>query len=162
MHSRHIKFVLAGVLLTTGVLVLGVITLGDPKVSMIHFTPDQLLRADAAEYEGRGIQVDGYVAEGTERFDPSVPELRFQVRDLAETAYIDVVYRAGLKPDSFIEGQGVVVDGRYDRATGTIEAARLVTKCPSKYEVSPDDMRAMAMPTTDATASSETIPGGSR
>ena len=157
MHARHVKFVLAGGLLTAGVLVLGVITLGDPTISMIHFTPDQLLRADPAEYQDRGIQVDGYVAEGTEHFDPSVPELRFQVRDLAETAFIDVVYRAGLKPDSFQEGQGVVVDGRYDPKTGTIEAARLVTKCPSKYEVSPDDMRAMATPTTSASA-----PGGPR
>ena len=62
---------------------------------------------------------------------------------------IDVVYRAGLKPDSFEEGQGVVVDGRYNASTGTIHASKLVTKCPSKYEVAPDGPEGL---TTDLAA----------
>ena len=157
MHARHVKFIVAGALLTAGVLVLGIVTLGDPTISMVHFTPDELLRADPAELDGRGVQVDGYVAEGSERLDASVPELRFQVRDTNKQAYIDVVYSAGLKPDSFAEGQGVVVDGQYDSEARLIRASKLVTKCPSKYEVDPEGLEAVDTGPQSADASSAAV-----
>jgi cytochrome c-type biogenesis protein CcmE len=142
MQRRRLKFVIVGLLLTSGAIAFAVATLYKPGVSLTHFTPDQIAKADPTDIAGRGVQVDGFVAEGTERFDPNVPELRFQVRDVNGTAFVDVVYRAGLKPDTFQEGQGVVVDGRYDPATRTIHASKLMTKCPSKYEASAASLKA--------------------
>ncbi|MDE0020877.1 MAG: cytochrome c maturation protein CcmE [Candidatus Poribacteria bacterium] len=132
MERKWIKFVLAGTLLTAAAVVLSVVAFNSPGANLIRFTPDQLL----ADQDGAsaGVQVDGWVAEGTEQYDIDRQELRFQVRDAERTAYIDVVYREGLKPDSFKEGQGVVVSGHYNRASNTIEASKLMTKCPSKYE----------------------------
>lgn len=131
---RRLKFVLAGVLLTVGAVAFGVATFSKPGASLDHYTPDQLLSVSPASLAQRGIQVDGYVAEGSERFDPTIPELRFQIRDSQRKAAIAVVYREGLKPDTFKEGEGVVVEGRYDPVTQTIVASKLMTKCPSKYE----------------------------
>jgi cytochrome c-type biogenesis protein CcmE len=44
---------------------------------------------------------------------------------------VPVVYN-GLKPDMFQAGRDVLIDG--DLVNGTIEAAKLQTQCPSKYE----------------------------
>ena len=44
---------------------------------------------------------------------------------------VPVVYR-GLKPDMFAAGRDVLIDGDY--IGGTIQAAKLQTQCPSKYE----------------------------
>lgn len=134
MESRVLKFVVAGVLLTAGVGALMFTTLKDPESSLTRFTPDQLLSADLHDTTVRGVQVDGFVAEGTEQYDMAAKELRFQVRDMTKTAFVNVVYREGLKPDTFAEGGGVVVSGKYDPHLKIIEADKLMTKCPSKYE----------------------------
>ena len=134
MESRFIKFVVAGVLLTAGVGALMFTTLNNPESSLTRYTPDQLLAATAADVAQRGVQVDGFVAEGSEQYDMRAKELRFQVRNTAKTAFVSVVYREGLKPDTFAEGQGVVVSGKYPADTKTLEADKLMTKCPSKYE----------------------------
>lgn len=131
---RRLKFILAGLLLTIGAVAFGVATFSKPGASLDHYTPDQLLSISPASRAHRGIQVDGYVAEGSEHFDPTIPELRFQIRDLHKKAFIPVVYREGLKPDTFKEGEGIVVEGQYDPVTQTIVANKLLTKCPSKYE----------------------------
>lgn len=44
---------------------------------------------------------------------------------------VPVVYN-GLKPDMFQAGRDVLIDGDY--VSGTIEAAKLQTQCPSKYD----------------------------
>ncbi|MBM3214806.1 cytochrome c maturation protein CcmE [Candidatus Poribacteria bacterium] len=138
MRRSPIKFVLAGALLTIGAAAFGVATFTKQGASLTHFTPDQLVSAEKHVLSKRGIQVDGFVAEGTEQFDPAGPELRFKVRDEGKTAFVNVIYREGLKPDSFQEGQGVVVEGTYDPGTNTIQASKLMTKCPSKYEATSD------------------------
>ena len=44
---------------------------------------------------------------------------------------VPVVYK-GLKPDMFAAGRDVLIDGDY--IGGSIQAAKLQTQCPSKYE----------------------------
>ena len=150
MKRNPLKFVLAGLMLTIGAVAFGVATFTKQGASLDHYTPDQLIAESPATLTRRGLQVDGYVAEGTERFDPTVPELRFQVRDLEKKAFVRVVYREGLKPDTFKEGEGVVVEGRYDPVTQTIEASKLLTKCPSKYEAKPGEATKTASVTEGA------------
>ena len=60
-------------------------------------------------------------------------QLAFQVADREELSKVDVLY-TGIKPDSFKEGEGVVVEGTYDHQNRKINATKLMTKCPSKYE----------------------------
>lgn len=51
---------------------------------------------------------------------------------------IPVVYE-GIRPDMFTVGRDVIIDGEY--TDGVLQASKLLTQCPSKYEPpSPDTM----------------------
>lgn len=65
--------------------------------------------------------------------------LRFNVQDPGNpSGTVPVVYE-GLKPDMFMGGRDVLIDG--DFREGEIKASQLLTQCPSKYEPpSPEDL----------------------
>ncbi len=58
--------------------------------------------------------------------------LRFRVSDPAGGELAVPVEYHGLKPDMFQAGRDVLIDGDFE--SGTIQAAKLQTQCPSKYE----------------------------
>jgi cytochrome c-type biogenesis protein CcmE len=62
-------------------------------------------------------------------------ELKFAVLDPGSKAtgpgVLRVVYR-GVKPDMFAPGRDVIMDGNF--SGGVLEATKLLTQCPSKYE----------------------------
>lgn len=58
--------------------------------------------------------------------------LRFKVQEPGNpSGTVPVVYE-GLKPDMFMGGRDVLIDGDYRE--GEIKASQLLTQCPSKYE----------------------------
>jgi cytochrome c-type biogenesis protein CcmE len=61
---------------------------------------------------------------------------RFTMRDLTGKASTVTVTYTGPAPDTFGPGVDVVVTGRYDASTASIDADDLQTKCPSKYSAS--------------------------
>lgn len=94
-------------------------------------TPSQLTREGVA---GREYQLTGKVKAGSVRHDGQT--LYFAVQDRAGEAAVPLSY-TGQVPDPFKEGREVIVtvverDGRY---TGQRDS--LITKCPSKYTVTP-------------------------
>lgn len=62
-------------------------------------------------------------------------ELKFTVLDPGTkdigAGVLPVVYR-GVKPDMFAPGRDVIMDGNF--SGGVLEATKLLTQCPSKYE----------------------------
>ena len=80
---------------------------------------------------GRGVRVNGKVAQGSIRRLPSGQDVTFVMTD--GRAVLPVAFH-GTIPDTFVEGADVVVEGRLDPASGTFEAHDLLAKCPSKYE----------------------------
>lgn len=100
---------------------------------MRHFTPDALI-AHAQEVDDKGIQVDGLISEGTTEWDPSKFQLTFAVRDRESKGEVNVLYANRIKPDNFIDGGNVFVQGKYNAAENLIVASKLQTKCASKYE----------------------------
>lgn len=69
-------------------------------------------------------------------------ELKFSVLDPGTKTpgpgVLRVVYR-GVKPDMFAPGRDVIMDGNF--TGGVLEATKLLTQCPSKYEApKPTDM----------------------
>jgi cytochrome c-type biogenesis protein CcmE len=62
-------------------------------------------------------------------------ELKFTVLDPGTkelgAGHIPVIYR-GVKPDMFAPGRDVIMDGNF--SGGVLEATKLLTQCPSKYE----------------------------
>jgi cytochrome c-type biogenesis protein CcmE len=94
-------------------------------------TPGQLLREGVA---GREYQLTGKVQPGSVRHRGQT--LYFAVQDRAGAASIPLSY-TGQVPDPFKEGREVIVtvvkqEGRY---VGQRDS--LITKCPSKYKVTP-------------------------
>jgi cytochrome c-type biogenesis protein CcmE len=94
-------------------------------------TPSQLVREGVV---GREYQLTGKVAAGSVR--RAGQTLHFSVQDRAGETAVPVSY-TGQVPDPFKEGREVIVtvekqDGRY---VGRRDS--LITKCPSKYKVTP-------------------------
>ena len=96
--------------------------------NMLYFyTPTQIAAGEAPE--GRRLRVGGLVEQGSVRRTPGSLEVRFDVTDLDQT--ITVAY-AGVLPDLFREGQGVVAHGWVD-ADGLFEADEVLARHDENY-----------------------------
>jgi cytochrome c-type biogenesis protein CcmE len=76
------------------------------------------------------VRVSGQVVEGSVNWDPGERILHFSITDDA-SASLSVVYQ-GIVPDSFKQGQKVILEGVY--ADEMFTASQLMTSCASKYE----------------------------
>lgn len=99
--------------------------------SALVLAPSEVLTKGAAR-DLKRIRVGGRVVEPIQyQTDPQMI-LTFSVKNPAGgEEIVPVVYR-GLKPDMFAAGRDVLIDGDY--IGGKIQAAKLQTQCPSKYE----------------------------
>ena len=96
--------------------------------NMLYFyTPTQIVAGEAPE--GRRLRVGGLVEQGSVRRTPGSLEVRFDVTDLDRT--ITVAY-AGVLPDLFREGQGVVAHGRLG-SDGLFEADEVLARHDENY-----------------------------
>ena len=101
------------------------------STSSLVLSPSEVL-SKGAKRDLKRIRVGGRVVDPIAyQTDPQMI-LSFNVRNPAGgEEVVPVVYR-GLKPDMFAAGRDVLIDG--DFLGGTIQAAKLQTQCPSKYE----------------------------
>jgi cytochrome c-type biogenesis protein CcmE len=138
--KRQSRFVAGGVLLLG---VVGYLMVTGMKDSMTYYlTPAELserLVAQPTFAEDAGVRVGGQVVPGSVSFDQKTLDLRFMLADSVGSARFPVHYNGPL-PDTFKEGRGVVVEGRY-RKGGTFEAATVLTKCGSRYEAAESDFK---------------------
>ncbi|MDE0245986.1 MAG: cytochrome c maturation protein CcmE [Gammaproteobacteria bacterium] len=96
--------------------------------NMLYFyTPTQIAAGEAPE--GRRLRVGGLVEQGSVRRTPGSLEVRFDVTDLDRT--ITVAY-AGVLPDLFREGQGVVAHG-WVSTDGLFEADEVLARHDENY-----------------------------
>ncbi len=96
--------------------------------NMLYFyTPTQIAAGEAPE--GRRLRVGGLVERGSVRRTPGSLEVRFDVTDLDRT--ITVAY-AGVLPDLFREGQGVVAHGAVG-ADGLFKADEVLARHDENY-----------------------------
>ena len=96
--------------------------------NMLYFyTPTQIAAGEAPE--GRRLRVGGLVEHGSVRRTSGSLEVRFDVTDLDRT--ITVAY-AGVLPDLFREGQGVVAHG-WVGADGLFEADEVLARHDENY-----------------------------
>jgi len=99
--------------------------------SSLVLSPSEVLSKGVSR-DLKRIRVGGRVVDPiTYQTEPNMV-LSFSVKNPAGgEGVVPVVYR-GLKPDMFAAGRDVLIDG--DFVGGTIQAAKLQTQCPSKYE----------------------------
>ena len=129
--QRRLKIIAASIVLLSGMVFLGYVML--KKTSVRHFTP-ALLVADKDKVDNQLVQVDGLISEGSSKWDAADFKLTFAVRDRESAATVNVIYKDRLKPDNFVDGGSVFVEGRYEASQNLIVATKLMTKCASKYE----------------------------
>jgi cytochrome c-type biogenesis protein CcmE len=91
------------------------------------YTPATLAKADVTP--GKAIRLGGMVQNGSIKRDADGVTVRFIVQDRDATQ--QVMYR-GITPDLFVEGSGVVADGRIDK-NGLFVADSLLAKHDENY-----------------------------
>lgn len=137
MKQRRLKVFAASLILLSGFVILVVAM--TKKESMRELTPMKLI-ADAQTMDNQYVQLVGAISEESTAWDADEFKLTFAVRELEETGTkfqdsetVKVIYNK-LKPDNFIDGGNVFVEGKYDAKQNVIIANKVTTKCASKYE----------------------------
>jgi cytochrome c-type biogenesis protein CcmE len=113
------------------------------ETSSYYLTIEEFLPRREA-LAGTAVRVAGRVKSGSVEYDPRTLHLRFEMGEFEEEGayagaaapsqgalYVPVAF-TGIKPDMFAEGRDVIVEGHY--AEGTLQADKVLTSCPSKYE----------------------------
>lgn len=137
MKQRRLKVFAASLILLSGFVIL--VWAMTKKESMRELTPAKLI-ANAETMDNQNIQLVGAISEESTQWNANEFKLTFTVRELegTETEYkgtktVNVIYHK-LKPDNFIDGGNVFVEGKYDAQQNLIVANKVTTKCASKYK----------------------------
>lgn len=127
MKPKHQRLILALVALAA-LIGAGLLAASALREEASYFyTPTTLAKADVAP--GKAIRLGGMVQRGSISRDADGITVRFLVQD--RDAAQAVVYK-GITPDLFVEGSGVVADGRMD-AAGLFVADSLLAKHDENY-----------------------------
>lgn len=127
MTKRGLRLVVVVGLLLAAVTLLVAFSM---KETMVYYvTVSELKEGDATLYS-RGLRVSGIVVEGSLVQSDTGLEATFRLSDGEDV--VPVSY-GGILPDTFKEGEEVLVEGRY-RRDGVFVASQVFTKCASKYE----------------------------
>lgn len=119
---------------------------GVSDTMVYYLTPNELIQKidEDPTFREVGVKVSGRLVVGSHESVPGTLEHRFVVHDLEdESVTFPVVYRKPL-PDTFTDSPDMVVDvvleGRFDD-DGVFEAQTVLTKCGSRYEATPEELR---------------------
>ena len=121
------KFIIGAVIIAIAIGVLAWSAFGDGAT---YYLTTSELAARGDDAYGQSVRVAGGIGPGSIDVDDSTRTLRFNVED--EDGSLAVIYQ-GTVPDTFQEGNDVVVEGKLG-SDGVFQAKTIVVKCPSKYE----------------------------
>ena len=99
-------------------------------MTVFFYTPAEVL-ASPAEFEEKTIRIGALVQQGSVEWNAQAIQLSFKITEDGEESI--PVYYAGVKPDLFREGQGVVVEGKMNGPR--FEAIQLLVKHSEEYTV---------------------------
>jgi len=88
----------------------------------------------ASAWYGKGLQLHGYVVEGTIQRRPNSFDHRFQIKNGDSVVLASYT---GVLPDTFKDGSEVVLKGRLSPQGFQVEPNGVLAKCPSRYEQAP-------------------------
>lgn len=89
---------------------------------------------DPGAWQGKRLQLHGYVVEDSIYVKPETLEYRFQIQSNGKV--VPARY-TGVVPDTFKSGSEVVLKGRLGPDGFAVETNGVMAKCPSKYQASP-------------------------
>lgn len=108
----------------------GYLVYGGLDENLVYFlTPSELMaKGDSAH--GKPVRLGGMVVPGSVQWDPQAIDLKFRMTD-SKTQL--TVHSEKAPPQMFREGQGVVVEGKLNRA-GVFESTSLMVKHSNEYK----------------------------
>ena len=125
------KFVIGGAVIFAVIAALSV--QGLQEMTVFFYTPAEVL-ASPDEFENKTIRIGALVQKDSVEWDAQAIELTFKITEDSNN-FIPVFY-AGVKPDLFREGQGVVVEGKMKGQR--FVAGQLLVKHSEEYTVETD------------------------
>ena len=135
MTHRYIKFGLTATILVAAFAGLMWLTLRDGTEYFKHV--DEVM-TNPQQWEGKALQLHGYVVPGSIMKRQDTLEYKFKVqnnpiRDVSQGHVVDASY-TGIVPDTFKGEAEVVLRGKLTPTGFHTEPNGVVAKCPSKYE----------------------------
>ena len=130
MKQRRLKIIAASVILIIGFAFL--IFAMTKKESMPELTPAKLV-ANADKTDNQNVKVVGVISAESATWDAENFKLTFAIQEPEGNETVNVIYNK-LRPDNFVDGGNVFVEGKYDANKNLVVATKLTTKCASKYE----------------------------
>ena len=115
------KFVIGGAVILAVIVALSLQEL--QKMTVFFYTPAEVL-VSPAEFEDKIIRIGALVQQGSVDWNAQAIQLSFKITVDGKNSI--PVYYAGVKPDLFREGQGVVVEGKMNGPR--FEASELLVK----------------------------------
>mgnify|MGYP000458344086 CR=1 FL=1 len=121
------KFII-GTLLILGAI--AYVTFSSFQANAIYYLTLKELDAQRGSLINQPVRLNAPLDKSSIQFDDKTLLLRFNLRE--DHLVLPVVYK-GAKPDTFEQGESVVVEGKLGQ-DGTFYAQTILVKCPSKYE----------------------------
>ncbi len=126
MKPRRQRMLAVG-LTVVGIAIATGLTLQAFKENMMFFV--EISEVEKGNYpEDRNFRVGGLVVEGSVRREPGELEVAFELTDLDSELTVNY---AGILPDLFREGQGIIAHGRLDN--GVFIADEVLAKHDENY-----------------------------
>ena len=123
---RKKRFLIGGIIIFLAIGYLSYV--GFVGGATYYYTVSEAIEQGSSIY-GENIRVNGQVTPGSVQQEAAGSTLQFTIADEEES--LPVVYQ-GAVPDTFKEGNAVVVEGHLN-SSGVFQAHTLMPKCPSKY-----------------------------
>lgn len=135
MTHRYIKIGATSVVLVLAFAALLWSTLQDGTQYFKHV--DEVM-TDPQQWEGKSLQLHGYVVPGSILVKPSTLEYKFKVQNNPARSgqsgnVVEASYK-GIVPDTFKDEAEVVLYGRLGPDGFHTDPNGVIAKCPSKYE----------------------------
>jgi cytochrome c-type biogenesis protein CcmE len=124
---RKKRLITVALIVAGGGLAAALILTAFEKNLMYFYSPSEVVAGEAPA--GRKYRVGGLVVDGSVKRDPDSLIVEFTITD---TVHEVTVAYAGILPDLFREGQGIVAHGR-SRADGVFEASEVLAKHDENY-----------------------------
>jgi len=133
MTHRYIKI---GVTIAVLVGSLGALLWTSVRDGAEYFKHVDEVMVQPKQWEGRNLQLHGYVVPGSIQRKTNTLEYRFKVQNnparSPDPGHVVEAYYTGVVPDTFKGEAEVVMSGRLD--DDSFHAKNVTAKCPSKYE----------------------------
>ena len=131
------KFLIGGSVIFLAIVALSLQKLEEQTV--FFYTPKELIEK-GTKLKSQTIRVGALVQKGSLQWESRTLNLSFQITDqlldasqINESSLLIPVKYQGAKPDMFKEGQGVVVEGKWDGQT--FYASQLLVKHSEEYSI---------------------------